>query len=190
MLSQAALNILQSGHGAEKRFRQRYGDFYVCGFVLGADAGACMSASTEARSSQESLEITVKVKTLFFKASATHTESKTEQSASSSIAFSGYSTLDGGQPCALALAGGSSAYEQRVVQLRATEYLDKVKGLPQQVRKVMKEAGLVDGGSLALADCTRLCRSGLVAELLLAPFARLNQYVECVGLQSTGPSEN
>ncbi len=145
-----------------------------------------MSASTEARSSQETLEITVHVKVLFFEASVTHVESKTEQSMSSSIAFSGYSTLDGGQPCALALAAGSSAYDQRVLQLRATEYLDKVKGLPQQVQKVMQEVGLVDGGSLALADSTRLCRSGLVVELLLAPFARLNQYVECVGLQSTG----
>ena len=182
--------MLQSGRGAEERFRKRYGDFYVCGFVLGADAGACMSASTEARSSQESLEITVKIKTLFFEASATHTERKSEQSASSSIAFSGYSTLDGAPPCALALAGGLSAGDQRVLQLRATEYLDKVKGLPQQVRKVMQEVGLVDGGGLALADCTRLCRSGLVAELLLAPFARLNQYVECVGLQGTGPTRN
>ncbi len=190
MLSQAALNILRSGRGAEKRFWQRYGDFYICGFVLGADAGACMSASTESRSSQESLEITVQVKTFFFEASATHAESKTERSASSSFAFSGYSTLDGGQPCALALASGSSAHDQRILQLGATAYLDKIKGLPQQVRKVMQEAGLVDGGSLALADCTRLCRSGLVAELLLAPFARLNQYVECVGQQNTGPIVN
>jgi len=191
LLSQEALSVLQSGRDAEERFRQRFGDFYVCGFVLGADAGACMSASTESSSSKETLEITVKVKLLFFEASATHTEVKEEHSASSSISFSGYSTLDNMQPCTLMLPGGTgqSGSDQRVLQQTAREYLNRVQGLQEQVQKVMNEVGLVDGGNLKLADCTRLCRSGLVVELLLAPFARLNQYVESLGLRYTGPDE-
>ncbi|KAK4169842.1 hypothetical protein QBC43DRAFT_283407 [Cladorrhinum sp. PSN259] len=186
VLSEEALKVLQSGPGGEERFRKRYGDFYIAGFVLGADAGACMSASTESRSSKETLEITVKVKVLFFSASYTHTEVTEEHSSSSSISFSGYSTLDNVQPCALTLSGNSQGNELRVLQMRAKEYLNKVAGLQKHVETVMKDVGLVDGGTLKLGDCMRLCRSGLVVELLLAPFARLNQYVQGVGLRYVG----
>ncbi|KAK4205405.1 hypothetical protein QBC40DRAFT_320126 [Triangularia verruculosa] len=177
-LSRESMRILQSQDGQAK-FRKRYGDYYVCGFALGADAGACMSASTESMSSKETLEITVKVKLLFFTASATHTETWESSSQSSSMSFSGYSTLDPNQqPFALTLSSNQSVNpgrDEMILRQHAMVYLDKVSSLTTEVWKKLQELGLTeDGAELKLADCTRLCKSGLVVELLLAPYARLN----------------
>ncbi|KAK0642162.1 hypothetical protein B0T16DRAFT_462167 [Cercophora newfieldiana] len=187
VLSAQAISILRSEDG-EAKFRSRFGDFYICGFALGADAGACMSASTESMTSEESLEITVKVKALFFEVEATYTETWSSASQSASISFSGYSTLDPSpEPCSLTLASGASpddasyARNQQIIRDRATLYLAKVSTLQKQVWESLQHLGLTHGAKLGLSDCTKLCRSGLVAELLLAPYARLNQYVECVG---------
>ncbi|KAI9163801.1 hypothetical protein HJFPF1_05428 [Paramyrothecium foliicola] len=142
VFSKEAIALLQSGKGAESRFRKRYGDYYVCGFVLGADAGACMSADTESKSSEETLEITVKVKVLFFEASATHTEVIKSQSQSSSISFSAYSTLENVQPLSLTISGRSTspAADQQLLQRRAKEYLEKFKRLQQDVQAIMRES--------------------------------------------------
>ncbi|KAH6876590.1 hypothetical protein B0T10DRAFT_566805 [Thelonectria olida] len=183
-LSEKAIAILQSPHG-EELFRKRYGNYYVCGFALGADAGACMSASTESRSSQETIAITVAVKVLFWSESATHTEVMTSQSHSSTLSFSGYSTLDTGQPCALDSKGASPRDEEEL-RKQANDYLVKVRELQTKVRDVMAEVGVVDGAELPLSDCARLCRSGLVVELLLTPYARLNQYVSNARLRQPG----
>jgi hypothetical protein len=175
VLAQSALVLLDSADGSA-RFRSAYGDYYVCGYELGADAGACMSASTESTTTTESLEITVAVKVLFYTASTTHTESSSSFNTSSSMNFCGYSSLEQ-KVDDLTTPNRSSVDEQAQLQQVAADYMKKVGSLDSDVRKSLADLGLKDAEKLSLSVCPRVCQSGLVVELLLAPFARLNQYV-------------
>ena len=138
-----------------------------------------MSASTETKASKEVITLTVTVELLFSTESVSTTEVKEMSQSSANLSFSGYSTLDQApSSCSLEIAATAPTHLQDL-QRRANDYLTKVRDLQATVRKLMEELGIADGVQLPLSDCVRLCKSGLVVELLLAPFARLNQYVEC-----------
>jgi len=172
-LTLAALQVLR--HKGMKQFQQTYGDFYVYGYELGADAGATLNATTKMSSMSETLELTVTVKVLFVKASATFSTSKTSFDSSSAMSFCGYSTLDNHQ---LAIASVTlSEAEQRALKEAAGCFLDKVQSLEGRARAKLKSMHLEDGQILPLSACVELCQSGLVVQLLLAPFARLEEFV-------------
>lgn len=182
ILADNAIKILQV-EGPEK-FRQTFGDFYVYGYEIGADAGACMSVSTSSTDTRNRLKITVSVKVLFFKASVSHTEEWSSFDETASFTFCGYSTLDASSRSLS--AQGNSRSELQGLQAGAAEYLAKVGSLEEQVRTQLATIGLKDGGLLPLSKSQDLCESGLVVQLLLAPFARLNQYVSELGRPYVG----
>ena len=158
-------------------FRKAYGDYYVCGYELGADAGATLSATTESMASQETLTLTLTVKALFWeKTTPPVTETWKKASASSTLEFCGYSTL--GPMSEQVAVKGTSAEEQKQLQQRAKDYLELIPCLRKDVDSKLAELSLEDGQKLPLAACSRICRSGLVVQLLLAPYARLNEYVQ------------
>ena len=173
-LSSAAVALLRATDGP-RTFQKEYGDYYVCGYELGADAGATLSATSKSSKMDETLTLTVTVKVLFFEGSATVTTTTTEMSSSASMSFSGYSTLHND---ALSLQSNSpSVTEQGKLQRAASTYLERIGSLDHQAREELKRLGLVDGQILPLSYCTQICTSGLVVQLLLAPFARLNEFV-------------
>jgi hypothetical protein len=182
-LSRDAVLLLSSKDGPA-RFKALYGDYFVCGYELGGDAGACLSASCESSSKTTTLELTVTVKVLFVKKSITKTTSDTEVSGSSKLAFSGYTTF--GQKSITMSSADVSPADPARLQQAAAEYLTMVGDLPSDIRGQMRKLGLVDGQALRLSSCSGICESGLVVQLLLAPFARLNEYVQ---LLSQPPSE-
>ncbi|KAK0629293.1 hypothetical protein B0T17DRAFT_615088 [Bombardia bombarda] len=166
------------------RFRQRYGDYYVCGYELGGDAGACLSASSASKSKTETLELTVTVKVLFVKVSVTHKTSSSSSSAESKLSFSGYNTLTKQTESVAVVSKRAYDEKQALINQAAVRYLATVANLPQEVRKRMRQLKLCDGQALPLNACADICQSGLVVQLLLAPYARLNQYVSLVSQPS------
>ncbi|KAJ5887306.1 hypothetical protein N7504_011353 [Penicillium tannophilum] len=165
----------------DSRFRERYGDYYIYGYELGADAGACISAESSTYSSTETLKITVTVKVLFVSASASHTETFEEHRSSASFTFSGFSTLHGevksypevspvGPPVPTSVA------DLVDLQKKATEHVARVARLDHELQERMISLGLTEGAKLPLNSCDKICRSGLVVQLLLAPFANLFEY--------------
>lgn len=158
-----------------KHFQQTYGDFYVCGYELGADAGATLNATTQSSSTIETLELTVAVKALFAEASSTSSISKSSFDYSSGMTFSGYSTLDNDQ---LTIASVTlSEGQQQALKAAAGRFLEKIQSLEAMARAKLKSMRLVDGQTLPFSACVEVCQSGLVVQLLLAPFARLEEFV-------------
>lgn len=174
-LSEEAIILLQMRDGKE-RFRKRYGDFYISGFALGADAGACMSAATSSKRTKTKKEVTVKVKALFWSKSKTFTKTDESTSIEASISLSGYSTLDL-EPAQMQTGPQTSPQEMLTLNKIADGYMTRVRELQVTVRDLMEDIGLKHGARLPLGDCVKLCKSGLVAELLLEPYARLSDYV-------------
>jgi hypothetical protein len=158
-----------------KQFHRTCGDFYLCGYELGADAGATLNAATQVSSMSETFELTVTVKALFAKASATHWTSKSSFDASSSIAFCGYSTPNNAQLQIVLFAPSESL--QRALQDASGRFLDKIQSLEAAASAKRKAMRIQDGQTLPLSTCGEVCQSGLVVQLILAPFARLEEFV-------------
>jgi hypothetical protein len=182
-LSPRAIQTLKNGRmDSETRiwidgpayFRELYGDFFVSGFVLGADAGASVSADTRASTVEEASELTVKVKFLFLEAERKEKSTSQVSSLSASMNFCGYSTLE--KKTVAAGKDSSQASEQQIREL-ASSFMPKIHGLQKEVGERVIDLGLTDGGTIALTAATRICHSNLVVQLILSPFARLEEYV-------------
>ncbi|KAK3389205.1 hypothetical protein B0H63DRAFT_445418 [Podospora didyma] len=169
--------MLLRGRNGPARFRKLYGDYYVCGYELGGDAGACLSASSSSTSKAESLALTVTVKVLFVSASVTVKASSSSSTAESKLSLVGYNSIGQKSENITAVSKGTGDEQQAQIKEAAGRYLASVAELPREVRKRMHKLKLRDGQALPLSAVTRICTSGLVVQLLLAPFARLNQYI-------------
>lgn len=155
-------------------FRELFGDFYVSGFVLGADAGASVSADTRFSSAEEVNELTVKVKFLFIEAEHKEKSASKTSSLSASLNFCGYSTLE--KKTIVAGKDSSQASEQQIHEL-ASSFMPKIHGLQKEVGERVIGLGLKDGGTLALTAAARIYQSNLVIQLILSPFGRLGEFV-------------
>jgi hypothetical protein len=58
--------------------------------------------------------------------------------------------------------------------------LDEVASLETNARILMQKHGIEDGRALGVDNCARLCLSGLVTGLLMAPYADSEAYMELV----------
>ncbi len=169
------IRILEGPKGLA-RFRDLFGDYYVCGYELGADAGACLSASARDSSKEQTLTVTVTVKVLWTSASASHTERSSSAEASSSMTFSGYNSL--GNESESRSCESLSRVEQDQLGQVAGKWLKSIGALEDATRKKVKELSVYDGQRLPLSACAPICRSGLVVRLLMAPFSHLNELVK------------
>ncbi|VUC37254.1 unnamed protein product [Clonostachys rosea] len=170
LLSMAAQTVLLEQ--GSQRFAEIYGDYYVAGYELGADAGASLFARTDSKSSEETLVITVTVKVLFSKMTLPPYTKKWQSSqSSSSICFAGYNTL--GSSKKSIEAKDLSPMGLSELQITSAAYLDKVKALDPTARGELERLGLQDGQSISLSKCSEICGSGLVVQLLLAPNSKL-----------------
>lgn len=149
----------------------------MAGYELGADAGATLTARTDSKESEETLVLTITVKLLFFEESLPPIvkTSKSSESASS-IRFIGYNTLGNNKKSIEAKDLSPSGLSS--LQKTSTAFLQDIGALQVTARKELKRLGLKNGQPMSLSQCADVCRSGLVVQLLLAPFARLTQYVE------------
>lgn len=157
--------------GGEERFRVAYGDYYVAGFTLGGEAGAFMSVNTDAMTKVEQQVVTESVKGWF--STKSHTEVKMDRSHVEHLnfTFSGYDTLEGLTETHQPVKGSSPQ-----LQNACSVFLEKTSILEIRLLQASRSLGLKTGHPLPLADCGKVCRSGLVVQLLLVPFKWLRDY--------------
>lgn len=172
--SEEAKRLLASTDG-RKKFSDTYGDYFVRGFVLGADAGICLSAHSNSKDSTEQLKVKVTVKVLFVEKSAEHEEMSENHEASAELKVCGYSTVFGQSE---ALETRSTAYsEQQRIRSIVTKYTRVVTELEPLIKARMAELKLKEGADVKVSQVYDIYRSGLVVQLLLFPHARTYEYM-------------
>jgi hypothetical protein len=175
--SPLALDLLRSENGRE-RFHAVYGDYYVSGFELGAHAAACLSVTTKTDSSAERTAIAVRAKVLFFEAKATVATTVTETADfSARVTFVSYNTLDSALNQNLTTV--TSKFSD-VGHIKGTvdRVLDGVSSLDATLRTHMDQLGIQDAQAITPAACQAIFDRGLVVGLFMAPFSRMEAYVQ------------
>ncbi|KAK6359111.1 hypothetical protein TWF696_000278 [Orbilia brochopaga] len=173
--SRKAIQLLNR-HDGGARFRAEYGDYYVYGYEIGANAGASLCADSSSKDVEQTIKIRVKAKVLFFEVVSPDVVIHSHDSTSSaSMIFTGYSTMD--------IVSKNLVYPQTgphdevFIQQTAAEYQKKMNNLHADVMGKLKEFKLVNGALVSPAVCANLCKEGMAIQLLLAPFVRLSQYI-------------
>ncbi|KAF9641488.1 hypothetical protein BFW01_g1471 [Lasiodiplodia theobromae] len=171
-LTTDALLVLKYGGGLEA-LKQRYGDYYVAAYVLGADAGALVSRSSSASTVAERLQVTVKLKVLFWTASHTESKSWSNSTSAARVSVSAFSTL-GPLRLSASAAGGS---ELQRLAADAKAVLASIDNVPARVEATVAELGVRPGEKAVVGEdmCDGLCDSGLVVELVLMPIETLRE---------------
>jgi hypothetical protein len=172
--SASARRLLGSVDG-QKKFQKLYGDFFIRGYTLGADAGVCVTAQFDKDSSKESLQVKVTVTILGWSESVEHNESTESSKVSASLKFCGYSTLY--NKTESEETKSSLASDQAKLGRLAAKYTNLVSRLEADVKRSLGELKLVEGGVVPAATAFELCRSGLVVQLLLFPHALTQEYI-------------
>ncbi|KAJ7700956.1 hypothetical protein B0H16DRAFT_1735988 [Mycena metata] len=160
-------------------FRTEYGDYFVAGLCLGADNATFLSSSSDKDVQSEMKDIKVQAKFLFFTKTIyeKHTDEHSDQR-SFDLTYSGLDTLRAYQETTRAT--DEHAYD--MAKARAAQSVADGQGLMARVRRVMDELQLVEKATLTREQLTQVCRSGLVVELLLMPYAGLKEYAEITAL--------
>ncbi|KAL7911421.1 hypothetical protein GGI35DRAFT_492692 [Trichoderma velutinum] len=173
-LSQAAKILLQSQDGPTL-FSKLYGDYFVAGYVLGADSGACLAASNAANSSTKTITTTVEVKVLWSEFTETTSSTHIQQSASSDLAFYGYDTLDNINVSLRAGLGQPTDH----IREAARVCMAKTNALQSRLKERLGELDIKEGNMASVDQCRLTVDGGIVVELMLVPYRSLKQYVEC-----------
>ena len=171
-LNDDALIALKFGGGLEA-FQARFGDYYVAGYHLGADAALMLSEGATTSSTVERLSVKVEVTVLFYNDS--HTEEKffTESSANSTFRLSGFDTLSDLHVSETRI--GSAGLDS--LRKAAGGLSGMANQLANRVSTKMDGLRLQNSDSLGFETCEKLCGSGLVVQLILLPLSTLREVV-------------
>lgn len=129
------------------------------------------------------------VKVLFVEKSATTIDVKSKSMSETSLVFSGYNTITGEAPSlslqtpapsALSMVGGYGKASAVDLQARISEYMTQIRRLEESARMGLRKLNLKDGERVPLTRGPELCKSGMVVQLLLFPYARLQQYITAI----------
>ncbi|RSL47246.1 hypothetical protein CEP54_013485 [Fusarium duplospermum] len=173
--SNTAKAFLQREDG-DKLFAERYGDYFVSGYVLGADSGGCLAASASAKRTVETLTADVNVKILWSNYTDSTSRTDIQQTCSMDLTFYGYDTLNGTNLSQQAQAGKST----EEIQLAAQACIDNSNNLQIRLRQRTGELGIKDEGTMSVAKCLKAVEGGIVVELILTPFKTLKDYIHCI----------
>ncbi|KAK3395071.1 hypothetical protein B0H63DRAFT_63899 [Podospora didyma] len=196
-LSPAAVALLRGkdGQAAQQAFRDKYGEYYVAGYILGGANATMVGVSTLESAESKDMKATITIKVLFIKKSIHIEKSDSATRALGAASLAAYDTLAG-----IELTVAASAQEEtnkREVDPNALASIaglidtaldnqDRGWNLVERVEAKTGQMGLDTSGVVAAAgrlpisreQCDQLCREGLVVELLLLPYAGLRHYVQ------------
>ncbi|KAJ9115759.1 hypothetical protein QFC24_006942 [Naganishia onofrii] len=160
--------------GGLAAFEEKYGDYYVCGCILGADNAILASASMQSKAQSDVLNITAKVESIFGDASWSKDTRSSSSSFSMGLTVSGYDTLNQENH------NFSVTSQSMELQRAAKDLMSKGQNLPGRTKERAAQLGLTDGMreemfSLTRETYKRIVEGGLVLELLLMPVASLRE---------------
>ena len=162
---------IERGNGLAE-FQAQFGDYYIAGYRLGGETGVLLSQSSEDRRTVDIVALEAKVEVLCFEKTYRRDKRWTESSASSDFQVCGYDTLDHVKYSS-SPAYGPSTPEERERQTKA--FSARARTLEERVMHTMRALGVVESDSVGFEVCEKLCRSGLVMELILLPVTTLRE---------------
>jgi|SRR5690606_736171 len=160
--------------GGFQAFKERYGDYYVAGYRLGAESGMMLSEAAFSTKTAERLSLTVKVKILFIKVSKTWEQFFSQASANSVFTICGYDTLSHSNINYSAAAAIPGDFAD--IRSIAGQYESYGQDLGSRVENTMLQLGVNAEAYLQFKNCEDLCNSGLVVEVLLRPVQTLREF--------------
>ena len=146
--------------------RDAHGDYFVYGYVLGAEKAVTLNIKSYDKTEKETKQITVAVKVLFVKASKTWTDTEMRAVSDLDMDIVGYDTLE-------------KAFEHRSSKDRGSltaagntykTFDNAVRSLQDGVKERLRSLGLCDQAMLTGEACDKLFDSGLVRQLVLLPY--------------------
>ena len=155
---------------SDQAFRDEFGDYYVAGYQIGADAGACLTIAHLDESEQETTRITGAVKVLWVSKSVTKATSTSSNLSSDYLSFRSYDSLqqrnDEAHGCDIG----------RIQQV-SSECMERIEGLQMAIARRLDDLGCSETGAFDASACNQLCRSGVVVQLIMLPYCKLFEYV-------------
>lgn len=64
------------------------------------------------------------------------------------------------------------------------ECIDRIENLQATVERTILDLGLGTSAGVSVKECVRLCDSGVVVQLILAPYSKLAEYVTLTSSRS------
>jgi hypothetical protein len=159
--------------GGFSHFRQVYGDYFVAGYNLGADTTVMLSQSSNTKVTTEELAVTAKVHVLWFDKTKTWKTVSQSVDINSSYTVTGFDTLSNRNVKLSSVTAASI----RDVRQTCLDLSSLGETLQKRVQDKIKQLKIEDGLLLSWADCERICRSGLVASIILMPFSSVREYI-------------
>jgi len=175
VLTLEAKQMLRSAEGL-KKFQQKYGDFFVSELSIGADAGACLAISSLSHYDSIDKSIVAEAKALFWSKTVEvandHSRHHFEQRKASLVAHDSLENAALSKSWPHGLQG--AAVDE--VRQQILGYSDRAESLDGRVEsKLSHWAVELDRGHFDWNVCRALWEAGLVAEMVLVPFATLRE---------------
>lgn len=172
VLSRTAKRLLAYPNG-DKLFRQQYGDYYLAGYQLGADAGGCLCTTSSSHDSSMSLHVEIQVKVLIFEGSATaKDEHEEEHLAQGHLTFSSYDTLRGNIFRYEVSKYGNLGFLRDSID----DVMRRADSLLADVLDELQKNVVADGRPVSPEACQKMCESGIVCELIVLPYASVSDF--------------
>ena len=118
------------------------------------------------------------MKLLFWSASVEHEETSENHEGSADLRVCGYSTISG--EAGSLETQSTSSWDQDRVRNVAASYMKVINNLEKTVTESLQQLQLEEGAHVPLSSAYELCRSGIVVQLLLFPYARTEQYLHAI----------
>ncbi|KAG9495532.1 hypothetical protein J7337_013781 [Fusarium musae] len=176
-LSEDATRILRTSDDPCAAFRDKFGDYFVGGYILGGTNSTVMWGTGASQGESERLDISFEVHLLFLSYEDSIKKNDDNYSSAGAANLAAFDSLDAYQ--AKVEASNYGSYRTAV----ETSIANRQRGAELQGRVLAKLKSLdlgPSGSQLPWEKCDELCRSGLVLELLMLPWAGLRDYRDAI----------
>ncbi|KAK2593760.1 hypothetical protein QQS21_008521 [Conoideocrella luteorostrata] len=172
-LSRDAIRILRTSSDPSRAFSDKFGDYFVGGYILGGANSTLASGAGASERSSEHLSVSLEVHVLFTSYSDTVNKQSADYSSLGTATLTAFDSLDAYQTEVKA-----SEYEAyRNATQASRDNRQRGAALQERVKARLNAVDLGSSGAqLPWERCAELCRSGLVLELLMLPWAGLRDY--------------
>ncbi|CVL12394.1 hypothetical protein FPRO06_04798 [Fusarium proliferatum] len=173
-LSEKALHILYTTKESAKSFSAIFGDYFVAGYLLGAENVSMISGAGASEARSKKLNIDVEVHLAFVSRQDKIHEESVQSARVAAGTLSVYDSLT------------DEHIEQPVSDIDKAlavweENKARAETLQQRAAIELSKMNLIaDGVTIPHTGCDELCRSGLVNQLLLVPWAGLRDYTSAI----------
>ncbi|KAI1193121.1 hypothetical protein F5X97DRAFT_52320 [Nemania serpens] len=172
-LSKDAIDILSTSTNPVRAFGDKFGDYFVGGYILGGANSTLAWGEGSTQGSSERLDISFEVHLLFLSYSDTISRHSADFSSAAAATLAAFDSLEGFQTHIEA-----REYESYRSAIQSShDNRQRGAALQERVRAKLNALNLGStGAQLPWEKCDELCKSGLVLELLLLPWAGLREY--------------